>query len=284
MSTLLARITRRGALAAGATGLALGSARGSAAACSTHGSDLFVFRAASSGNLVLAVTFLSTRALLARPGQSGFEVRIHTGWHVGATSWTVGGPRPLQADVVSHHRAGRSFTGEVGGRQGFEGTRWQAVVLETSPGFVRAGESLGVWAEICTDDGSRVRVGNPFVAAILARDPLLSALYHAASPADDPVLLAGPLAEHGAIMAATRGSVADPDAHGRRLAALLLPDVLSYRPELPIGFTFAQQNGRHPADATAAVVATVLTGAIARGKPATPFRLAETFPYFAPAA
>ena len=164
------------------------------------------------------------------------------------------------------------------------GTRHYAVVLETSPDLVRAGESLSVWAQILAGDGSRVRVGNPFVAAILARDPLLSTIYHAASPEEDPVLLAGPFADHGTIMAATRGSIADPDAHGKRLAVLLLPDVISYRPDLPVGFTFANQNGPHPADDTAAVVETVLTGAVARGKPATPFRLAETFPYFAPAA
>ena len=281
MSTLLARITRRGALAAGS---ALGSGRRSAAACVTHGSDLFVFRAASSGNLVLAATFLPTGAFPARPGHPGFEVRIHTGWNPGATSWTVSGPRPLQAGAVTEQRDGRIFVGEVRGGPAWAGTRRHAVVLETSPDPARAGESLSVWAEVLAGDGSRFRIGNPFVAAVLARDPLLSGTHHATSPAQDAVLLTGPLAEHVAIMAATRASVAHPDAYGRRLAARLLPNVISYCPKLPVGFTFAAQNGRHPADDTAAVVETVLTGAVARGKPATPFRLAETFPYFAPAA
>ena len=284
MSTLLTRNTRRGALAAGAIGLLLGSARSSAAACAIHGSDLFVFRAASSGNLVLAVTFLSADALLPRPGHSQFELRIHSGWNVGATTWTVGGTRPPQAGVVSDHGAGRTFVGEVRGRHVHAGKTLHAVVLETPPDLVRTGESLGVWAEICTEDGARVRVGSLFVAAILARDPLLSTIYHAATPAQDSALLAGPLAEHGAIMAATRGGIADPEAQGKRVATFLLPDVITYRPGLPVGFTFANQNGRHPAEDTAVTVETVLTGAVARGKPATPFQLAGMFPYFAAAA
>ena len=81
-------------------------------------------------------------------------------------------------------------------------------------------------------------------------------------------------------MAAAAGGIVDPDAHGRRLAALLLPDVVSYRPELPVGFNFAGRNGRHPADDTANTVRTVLKGAVAQPVAATPFRLCEEFPYF----
>ena len=46
----------------------------------------------------------------------------------------------------------------------------------------------------------------------------------------------------------------DPELHGRRLACILLPDVLRYDPKLPAGFTFAAQNGRHPEEASDIVV------------------------------
>ena len=50
------------------------------------------------------------------------------------------------------------------------------------------------------------------------------------------------------------------EAHGKRLASRLLPDVLHYNPKLPAGFTFAAQNGRHPGDASARIVDTICNG------------------------
>lgn len=108
--------------------------------------------------------------------------------------------------------------------------------------------------------------------------PVLTNTYHAA---EDRALFADALAKRVATMAAASGSVADPNAHGQRLAALVLPDVIECRPDLPMGFSFASQNGRHPAGDTTAVVETVLMGAVTRRTAAAAFQLSEAFPYIA---
>ena len=54
--------------------------------------------------------------------------------------------------------------------------------------------------------------------------------------------------------------MSDPDAYARRLAGAILPDVISFAPASPLGFSFASQNGRHPAERTAEIVQTLLGG------------------------
>jgi hypothetical protein len=56
------------------------------------------------------------------------------------------------------------------------------------------------------------------------------------------------------------GSQVNPESHGRRLASLLLPDVLRYDPHLPVGFTFAARNGRHPLESADEMVYATLNG------------------------
>jgi hypothetical protein len=240
----------------------------SAAACSLDQSDLFVFQAAKSKNLVIAAVFAGSEA--------HFEVGIHrVRIHANEKIWTVNGL--AETPGISELRGGRIFAGKVLGRNA-DAPR-SAVVLETPPDFASE-ESFNVWGEIFSKDGSRFRLGNPFAAEILARDPQLSKTYHSASPAQDRTLFSGRFAELIAAMAEANGNAADPHAHGRRLAAYLLPDVIRYRPEFPVGFTFASQNGRHPADPTSAVVNAVLTGAAAVRPASIRFQLCEEFPYF----
>ena len=139
---------------------------------------------------------------------------------------------------------------------------------------------MQVWAEIFAQGSARVRVGNPFVAELLARNPRSSELYHAATPGQDTALFSDALAERVARLARTSGSVADPTAHGRRLAAFLLPDAIAYRPDLPVGFSFASQNGRHPSEDVGAVVDTILAGSVVRRTAFPTFALTDAFPYF----
>jgi hypothetical protein len=80
--------------------------------------------------------------------------------------------------------------------------------------------------------------------------------------------------------ARAKGNVGDPEAHGRRLADLLLPDVLRYDPNRPLGFTFADQNGRHPQDASELVVNSILTGDLLSARAGPNVTLQEEFPYF----
>ncbi len=275
------RVTRRTALGIGA-GLMLPLA-GPCGATGTNRAprdfELFVFTAPKADQLVIAVTFMRDSGGLMRRREPEFEVRLHTN----RESWAISGPRP-QSGAISQSLNGRTFAGRISGRAAGAPAKYNAVVLEASLDVLCKGETSQVWAEILGEDGSRFRVGHPFTAEILARDPVLSKMYHAASPDQDRVLFADLFAERLAAMAAAGGSTADPDSHGRRLAALLLPDVISYRPELPAGFTFAYRNGRHPVDDTAAIVRTVLKGAVTQPVAAMPFRLCEEFPYFLPPA
>jgi hypothetical protein len=125
---------------------------------------------------------------------------------------------------------------------------------------------------------TRVRVGNPIVAELLSQDPALARIFHRASPSQDPGMFGEAIARHIAIRGAETLS---PQAHGERLAAMLLPDVLPFDPAFPVGYTFANQNGRRPSDPIAEVVATVLAGAVtARPLAKEVFRAAPAFPYF----
>jgi hypothetical protein len=241
-------LSRRLVLGGAGAAMALGVARDSPAGEAT--ADLFAFRACGTGNIVFAVV---APAILLPPGPAAVT------FHAEPRSWV--------ADL-SGASGSRFLTGNVGG--------WMAIVLETPRDFVASGQSLDVWAEIHTHGRGRTRIGNPFLAKILAHNPMLSQLYHASSPAQDRALFTDPLIER--IVVTSR--VANPDLHARRLADMLLPDVLTYRPDQPTGYTFARQNGRHPADETAAVVETILTGTPVLRPAVSSVPLTDTFPYF----
>jgi hypothetical protein len=144
--------------------------------------------------------------------------------------------------------------------------------------FSRTGIT-GIWAERRTDFGARQRIGSPFLAEIVAGSPSIAALYHSTSPAEDTVVLEMGVAKEIAEKARAGGRIHRPDAYGRRMASILLPDVLHYDPKLPVGFTFAGQNGRHPEEASDVVVNAILHG-YSDSTPRTRYRLNATFPYF----
>jgi hypothetical protein len=251
----------------------LGVARSSSASTTVRSAaDLFVFRSNDSSNLVFAVLSPESAAPVS---PARFDVSIHAG----PRSWTLSGVRSLQTGAIAERRHSRLFAGEVVGRNAVLGVRYTAIVVESPSDFVPAGEILDVWAEVRNENGARTRVGSPFLAGILARDPALSSAYHATSSAEDPALFTSLLASRLATIG-TAGGIANSHEHARRLAARILPDVIHYRTDLPVGFNFASQNGRHPADDTATVVQTILTGSVARRPTSRPIRLTANFPYF----
>jgi hypothetical protein len=144
--------------------------------------------------------------------------------------------------------------------------------------FSRTG-TTAIWAERLTNFSSRQRIGSPFLAEIVAGNPSLAALYHSTWPAEDTVALETGVANEIAEKARAGDRIHRPEAYGRRMASILLPDVLHYDPKLPLGFTFAGQNGRHPEEASEVVVNAILQG-YPDWSPRTTYRLKETFPYF----
>lgn len=273
------RLTRRTVLCASVTVAAMGSAGDSfAAAPGRFGSNLFAFEGAGAGNLVFAVIISVPGTGSAAPARVGFEVVLHAG----GRRWTIKIPRPLHTVSISERPDGRVFTGEILGPRMDAAATYSAIVVEIPRPFVAAGQSMAIWSEVRSAAGARFRMGSPFLAELVARDGNLCRLYHAASPSDDRALLTDAVVARIATMAAASGVAADPALHARRLATRILPDTLHYHPDLPVGFSFACQNGRHPADNVEAVTVTVLTGAATPRLSSTPFPLKSTFPYFVP--
>ncbi len=204
--------------------------------------NLYVFPGAQKGTTVLAATWPT-------PMKRNLHVKIHAGkqsWNVQVLDNTADAASWKQDDC-------RIFAGNVNEHAA-------AVIVEAPNRMLNGRGAIGVWAERFTDAGSRQRTGSPFMAAIVAENYQLARHYHSISPAEDPAALAKDVAEAIAARARKHGFVGDPDAYGRRLASRFLPDVLHYDPELPTGFTFAAQNGRHPGESSALVVGTILNG------------------------
>jgi hypothetical protein len=151
--------------------------------------------------------------------------------------------------------------------------------MEAPSWMISGNRMVHLWAERLIYDGSRQRIGSPFLTEIVSGNAALAALYHSTSPAEDTAVLTKHVAEAIAEKARAGGHVQSPDMYGRRLASILLPDVLYYHPMLPTGFTFASQNGRHPEEAPEVVVNAILKG-ISAPASTTRSSLTNTFPYF----
>jgi hypothetical protein len=266
--------SRRTLLGGGAAFLAIGSAPAWSRSYNMPSrAELFVFTAPNTGNLIVAVTSFEDQT---RPWLSGSGVRIH----IGRKSWMVNTLKNDRTNdrtnTISRIQDGKLFVGGVLRPSENGLVEAYAAAIELSSGLGLENDSLDVWAEVIQENGSRYRVGNPFIAEIMSQNPALSKLYHKTSPDQDLALLARGVADH---IAAISGGLANPWAHGRRLASVLLPDVIRYRQGSAAGFNFASQNGRHPSDATAMVVQTVLTGAVGTCVAPQLAELEGNFPY-----
>jgi hypothetical protein len=224
--------------------------------------NLYVFPGAQMGTTVIATTWPS-------PMGRHLHVRVHAG----AQSWRLQIPDSTANGASWQQDGCRIFAGNVAEHVG-------AVVIETPNGILNGGGPISVWAERIAQTGWRQRLGSPFVAAVVAEDDDLARRYHSLSPADDRAELMESVANVIASRAQRSGLAGDPVAYGKRLASRLLPDVLHYDSQSPSGFTFAAQNGRHPADASALVVDTILNGTPAFTAEARIAQLQTRFPYF----
>lgn len=223
--------------------------------------NLYVFPGFQKDTTVLAATWRA-------PMRKNLRVKIHAG----KQSWNV--------QVVDNRADSASFILDdcriFAGNVSEHAT---AVIVESPNRMLSGRGAIGVWAERFTDAGSRQRTGSPFIAAMVAENHQLERHYDFISPAEDPAELASDVANAIAARARKHGFVGDPDAYGRRLASRLLPDVLHYDPELPTGFTFAAQNGRHPGENSALVVDTILNGSPAFTTEAPIPQWQTRFPY-----
>jgi hypothetical protein len=274
----LASLARRDLLkvALGTAALSLTNL-GFAAAGETHlqasGAELFAFRAPVADTLVFAVAFPSTDEF-ASCGEIT-SARIHAG----PRSFTVGWGAGKSPCITSGDAPAELFVGRVSKPTALGGQPHNLLALSASAKTFPLG-ALSVWAEVTARDNAKSRIGSPIVAELVARDPSLAPLFQAAHSIEDRPRSLAELAERISARSSAAGRV-DARTHGERLAGTLIPDVLSFDPRRPVGFTFAGRNGRRPSDAVADIVHTVLTGvATPRESARTAFGLSNSFPYF----
>ena len=256
--------TRRAVLRSAAAFAALGLVgfRTADAATRARG-ELFAFRSPRNERLVIALVTEATNAMAS----------ARVSLHAGNRAWDF----DTRQTGESLHGDDRLFTGPIVGRVRGSLRRYDAAVVETRSTWLAKGESVGIWARHIDARGGR-RYGNPVVAELVAADPRLAVLRDAGSPIDDFARLEAELISRIARIA-ERARVVVPQKHAKRVVRRFLPDVLAYRPDAPVGFTFAAQNGRHPVDDVSAVAATILTGTPAGPRFAAQFRISATFPY-----
>jgi hypothetical protein len=238
---------------------------------------LYAFRAPGTQRVVVAVT-----AALGLPGRFSARPPVETRFHIGEQMLTVPTAREMTSDGPRSHGGSRTFNGPVVMRIGAEPLVLHAALLELPLDTLKLNN---IWAEQVTSGDRRYRVASPFLATLIAESASLARAYNAGSPQTDSIALREPVASTIARMAERWNYPGDASAYGQRLARTILPDVLSYDPQLPQGFTFAARNGRHPDDADFAVAHSMLTGTPASGNMIRrTANLQPSFPYFQPAS
>jgi hypothetical protein len=247
-----------------------------ARALSPNGANLYAFPGVQPGTTVIATTWPVRLNRFDWSAQDKSRVTIYAG----SKKWNVTLPGGgMDAGLLEEHGC-RVFTGNVATQPGTDRSIVKAVVIEIPEGVLSSSSPTEIWAERVMLTGLRRRIGSPFVAALVAEDAGLANSYHTLSPSDDRAMLTEDIAHAIAAKARKTGMASDPDAHGRRLASRLLPDVLRYDPQMPSGFTFAAQNGRHPEELSDLVVDTILSGSPISQKAKADVRLLERFPFF----
>jgi hypothetical protein len=233
---------------------------------------LYVFRPAGTERVVLAVTGPSSWGSRLPSGS-----RRETRFHLGAHTLTVPTARGTTSAGTQTPYGMRTFNGSIVMHIGSVPRVLRASLLELP---FNALSLDNIWAEHIQSGGGRHRVASPFLAALLAQSAPLARAYDAGSPETDLAALGQPVASTIARMAERSRYPGDARAYGQRLARTLLPDVVSYDPRRPQGFTFAARNGRHPDDADFAVAHSLLTGTPVSGSLRRTASLQPSFPYF----
>ncbi|HTW45981.1 MAG TPA: hypothetical protein VMD58_10585 [Acidobacteriaceae bacterium] len=238
-------VSRRALLQSGIAMTAMGLLRGWAFGVDAPASpELYVFRAPNSANTVIGLSI---------PADRVFSAPTNARIHVGTMTWAADLGNSARTRLPNDSRV-RVFTG-----RGMTGAHLaETVVLELSARELAPAATYDVWAEISHGNKQRERVGNPIVTALVQNDQELGRIYHRISPVDDRAVLT-PVVTRIIAARAKRYSIAtNPVAYAERLAHAILPDAIRFKPGSPLGFSYAGQNGRHPAEKTAQIVDTLL--------------------------
>jgi hypothetical protein len=231
--------------------------------------DLYVFRASDAKRTVIAATWTALH-------DHGSMLRVHAG----EETWAVEVPAGPSSPTFTNERGCQIFSGDILSRSVGNDARLQAVVIEAPIDAISKGGSICVWAERISQQGRRLRFGSPFMAKLVAQNVPAAKFYHASSPEADGEEFTRLVAAAVSVNAHASGYAGNAELYGRRVASAITPDAMRFDPNLPVGFTFAAQNGRHPDDAAQSVVDTVLNGTLTPQVSQSRFPLKGEFPYF----
>jgi hypothetical protein len=161
-----------------------------------------------------------------------------------------------------------------------------AIVLEVPAARIGTGR-VGVWASISLHGHAPqrqvARAAWPLIKHLFVRDDHIGAHLNEDPPTRDLENAGERIVANVAQFARLTGSVAEPTQYGRRVANLVLPDILPYTMGTAASFGFAGVNGRGLADPAYDVVLSLFANrAIAGSVDVDPALHRRPFPYVAP--
>lgn len=255
--------------------------------------ELHAFRAPACERWVVALSVTQP----ASPQQGELIAPSDVTFHLNGERWSIPMEAATSRSTVAAHDAPRTFAGVVTSQDsGISRSPMYAIVLELSgtTSTAHANRELGLWAQIGFATGHTIRIGNPFVSRLTRGNAALCALRadqaQALNGNEAPVAssdFSRRLTDRASLLAFETSGMRDTrhasELHSAHVMRLATPDVLRVSLDEPVGFTFAAQNGRHPADDVSAVVDTLLLGHLTPAEPRAVPTLRAAFPYFEPA-
>jgi hypothetical protein len=172
----------------------------------------------------------------------------------------------------------------------FTGSFIHSIVLEIADDDPRLGvdQNIGLWSvtKLATDAGGWRQInreGHPMIWPIFRPDNGEAAsTTNETHPASELPAESEHIARLVTGVVRANGTADDPEAHGRTVARLLLPDVLPYQTGTPAEFGFSDINGRSLADnAPEVMFSLVLNSAVSTGLTSGQFANTRStaFPY-----
>jgi hypothetical protein len=159
-----------------------------------------------------------------------------------------------------------------------------AIVLEL-PNAALSSETIQLWGTTTIQHEGKWktinRAATPLVQQVFLQDEHLKDAYNKSLPQDDVAKYGETITTFVAKVTQLAGTTPNPQAYGQQVVQFLFPDVLTYNPQLPIGFGFAGRNGRTLADDTPDLILSLLANTPLSDRVSKPDGLRNHFPYLA---
>ncbi len=159
-----------------------------------------------------------------------------------------------------------------------------AIVLEL-PNTALGAETIHLWGTTTIQHEGKWktinRAATPLVQQVFIQDEHLKDAYNKSLPKDDVAKYGEAIAAFTAKVTQLAGTTINPQAYGQQVVQFLLPDVLTYNPQLPVGYGFAGRNGRALADDTPDLMLSLLANTPFSDRVGKPDGLRDHFPYLA---